>query len=308
MKLGLFLPQNKTDYNQIAASYWIRIFQMIEFYEDLGIEVHVNKPFKTYDIAIFYRKIKPKYYFYLKYLKVISNNLYFDTCINVFDLHEEIDSERLKTAYKFAEICDGFICASDVISEKSRPFTKRSFVMEDPVNPKHLNTKKTNINLDNPTFGWTGIPHKSTYLNKYAKILDNRTILITKESIKDESLDFSYQFKKWDYNTFNESLLLCDIAFLPRHIDTKYNSGHSSHKALVFAWLGIPIIANKIPSYVKLSNYYDGIVFLEDYQDDIQKCIEVLKKRSFDTSRVTEYYSCSNQAQRLLQFFKEDQK
>ena len=60
MKLGLFYPKKTTDFNRAAASHWIRVLQMKEYYEKAGVEVHINKPFKQYDVAIFFRKPKPK--------------------------------------------------------------------------------------------------------------------------------------------------------------------------------------------------------------------------------------------------------
>lgn len=303
MKIGLFLPEKKRDYNTVAASYWIRVFQMVSYYESLGATVYINEPFRLYDVAIFYRKVRPRYYRYCKYLKLISKKLYFDTCINIFDLHEEIDSTRLKYAFKYAGMCDGFICASDAIATKAKQYAKSVLVMEDPIDNKHLNNKKKNINFDNPTFGWTGVPHKSSYLNVYANSINNRIVLISRESIVDEKLEFNYSFKKWQYETFNDSLLACDIALLPRDVDTKYNFAHSPHKALVFAWLGIPIIANKIRSYVKLSEYYDGIVFLEDYDNSINDCINALKLRTLNTDGIHSYYSCENQSKRLMRYF-----
>ncbi|MFB6317384.1 hypothetical protein [Saccharicrinis sp. FJH54] len=302
MKLGLFFPKKTTDFNKAAASHWIRVLQMEKYYKELGIEVYINKPFKTYDFAIFFRKPKPKYYRFMQYLRFISRNIYFDTCINIFDEHEEINSKRLEAAHKIAAICDGIICASDKIAEKAAPHAKSVFVMDDPVDFEHFNKVKEKINFDNPIFGWSGVPHKAIYLNKYKEVIDGRTRLITKDYIKDVPLEFKYEFIDWDYNSFPEALLKCDIGFLPRDIDEAYNSGHSSHKALVFASLGIPVIANKIPSYVKLAGYYDGIVFLEDFNDDVEACINELKKRDPDISRLKNYYSCENQASRMLDY------
>ncbi len=303
MKLGIFFTNIEQNYNKAAASTWIRIMQMIEYYEKIGIEVSVNNYFKRYDVAIVYRKTKRKYYWMLRFVKLISKKVYFDTCIHLFEKNSEIDNKRLKYAFKIAKHADGLICASKKIAELSAPHCKTCLVAEDSINLKHFNKIKKKIDFDNPTFGWSGVAAKAHFLNKYKEEIDGKINLITQEEIVDEKLDFNYNFHKWTYESFTKDILKCDIAFLPRTYNDNYNSGHSSFKALVFAVSGIPIIASKLPSYLDLSKYYDGIVFLEDCNNSVQKCIEKLKTKNLDTTKVRDYYSCNNQANILKDFF-----
>lgn len=303
-KLGLFFTNTEKDYNKSSASTWIRIWQMIEVYEQQGIAVSFNNPFKRYDAAIVFRKSKPKYYWILRYLKLISKTVYFDTCINLFEENEEISSKRLKCAIKIGKKADGIISASHQISRYSAPYTKSTFALEDPINLDHFKTIKSNINFNNPIFGWSGVGRKTIFLNHFANEIDKNIILISEENIHKVKLDFRFTYIKWEYEKFPNDILKCDIAILPRDISCSYNRGHSSFKALVFAVLGIPIIANKIPSYVDLSHFYDGIVFLEDFENSIQKCITKLKTKSLDTRKVRTHYSRENQASLLFQYLK----
>lgn len=301
-KLGLFFTNIETDYNKAAASTWIRIMQMIEHYKAMGVDVSVNNYFKKYDAAIIYRKSKRKYYWMLRYAGLISKRVYFDTCINLFELSEEINEHRLKYAHKIAKHADGLICASNQIARLAKPHCSSVFTFEDPVDLNYFKYTKTEIDFDNPVFGWSGVSLKSHFLNRYAKEIDNRIVLITEENIS--TLKFQYRFIKWDYYNFPKDLLNCDIALLPRVYDDKYNSGHSSFKALVFAVSGIPIIASKIPSYLDLAKYYDGIVFLEDNKNSISECVNQLKNRSLSTAKLKEHYSCQNQARALIEYLK----
>jgi len=301
-KLGLFVTNTERDYNKARASFWIRIFQMIEYYESLGVNVSVNNYFKRYDAVILFRKVKPKYYYILKYLKLISNTVYFDTCINIFSTHEEINDDKLAIAHKIGHAADGLICASHQIARHALPYCNSVFVMEDPVNLKHFPQVKTGINFDNPVFGWSGVGLKSVFLNPYADIINNRICIVADNGIKNVALEFNYDFLLWRYETIQQNLLKCDVALLPRSTGDKYNDSHSSFKALVYAVSGIPIIANRIPSYVDMSKYYDGIVFLEDHNDDVNCCIKELRKRSLDTVRIREHYSCQNQAALLIKY------
>ena len=303
LKIGLFFTNTNQDYNKSAASTWIRIWQMIETYRELGAEVHVNDYFQKYDVAIVFRKSKRKYYYILKYLKLISKTIYFDTCINIYELNPEIDVERQKYARKISSLTNGILCASKQIEKIAAPFANSAFTMEDPINTSHFSEIKTDINFDNPVFGWSGVGAKAIYLNNYSNKIDNNIYIISEEHIKDTKLDFNYQYSKWKYETFPKDLLMCDIALLPRDTESSYNKCHSSFKALVFAALGIPIIASKVPSYIDLAQYYDGIVFLEDYNDNIDDCISELKKRNFAPAKVRKHYSRENQAKLLFSYF-----
>ncbi|MDH5546853.1 MAG: hypothetical protein OEZ43_14770 [Gammaproteobacteria bacterium] len=303
IKLGLFFTNTNRDYNKSAASTWIRIWQMIDPYKALGVEVSFNNFFKKYDVAIVYRKSKPKYYYILKYLKLISKTVYFDTCINLFEKSWEISDERLEYAHKIAKTADGIICASSQIARFSAPYANSVYTMEDPINLDHFSTLKGDINFDKPLFGWSGVAQKSVFLNRYASEIDKRIHLITDNTITDEQLEFEYIYTQWRYETFPKELIKCDIALLPRDLNSSYNLGHSAFKALVFAVLGIPIIADKIPSYIDLTQYYDGIVFLDDYDNSIEKCIEALRLRSLDTTKVRKHYSLENQAKMQVEYF-----
>lgn len=302
IRIGLFVTSLEKDYNKTPASYWIRILQMMEYYRKAGAEVSLNKYFKRYDAVIVFRKSKRKYYYILKFLSLFSKTVYFDTCINIFDIHEEISHERLKYAKLIAKSANGIICASARIAEYAKPHARSVYVMEDPVDLNHFRFIKENVNFESPVFGWSGVGLKSVYLNRFASEISSRIILISEQGIKKVQLNFEYEYIQWNYESFPKDILNIDIALLPRDYNDPYNDSHSSFKALVFAIHGIPIIANKIPSYVDLSEYYEGIVFLEDFDNNLRKCIDELKTRNLDFSRVRKQYSCTNQASGLLAY------
>ena len=201
-KLGLFVTDTERDFNKARASFWIRIFQMIDYYELLGADVSVNNYFRKYDAVIVFRKVKTKYYRILKFLKLTSKTVYFDTCINIFDLHEEINEEKLKIAHKIGETADGIICASHQIADYARPHCKNVFVMEDPVNTEHFTYIKHDINFDTPVFGWSGVGVKSVFLNPFADLISDRITIVSDVAVKDVDLKFKYEFYQWRYETF----------------------------------------------------------------------------------------------------------
>lgn len=304
-KLGLFLPEVSSDYNKVSASIWIRALQMVKHYQKSGFDVRINNPFRLYDIAIVYRLATKKNLLLCKALRKTAKKVYFDSVVNYFVEHSGCNTEQVYYQKKIAEVCDGLICSTENIASYAKRFNSNIHIMDDPIDTEYFHLQKSNINYHNPIFGWSGVSSKALFLNKYANIIDNKVVLICDGKIHNQKIDFNFTYIPWRYETFSKHLVDCDIAFLPRtYIDDPYNLGHSSFKALVFAITGIPIIANKLPSYEKLASLYESIVFLEENADDIDSCInKLIAKPAPDITKIRSFYSCENQALRLRDFF-----
>jgi hypothetical protein len=80
-----------------------------------------------------------------------------------------------------------------------------------------------------------------------------------------------------------------------------YDLGHSSYKALCFASYGVPVIANKLPSYVDLKKKYEGIFFLEEINDVKEFSINLIGKK-YCNNLLRDNYSYLNQSRSLLEF------
>ena len=132
-----------------------------------------------------------------------------------------------------------------------------------------------------------GLSFTYEILDRYAQFLDGRCLIISNDK---PNLTFNYTFKKWTYEDFVDSLLLCDVGFLPRTLESSYTINNSSFKALVFAVLGLPIIANQLPSYQELSNSYHSISFLENHNYCPVSALSSLKSMSNSVSVVRQSY------------------
>lgn len=304
-KLGLFLPEVNNDYNKVSASIWIRALQMVKHYKNLEFDVHINNPFKLYDIAIVYRLASKKNFHLCKVLRKTSKKIYFDSVVNYFTEHSACGKEQVYYQKKIAETCDGIICSTESIASYAKQYNSNIHIMDDPIDTEYFRLQKSTINYRNPIFGWSGVSSKAHFLNKYNSIIDNNIVLICDDRVQNQKIDFKFKYIPWKYENFPSALLNCDIAFLPRtYTNDPYNLGHSSFKALVFAISGIPIIANKLPSYEKLASRYESMVFLEDHSDNIETCINKLAaKPTADIEKIKSFYSCENQALLLQKYF-----
>lgn len=303
-RLGLFIPTFKRNYNDVSASIWIRCLQMIPYYKNLGYEVHLNNPFIKYDYTIFYRGVDKKAIYIIKYLKLISKKVYWDTCVNYFDKHYANHNWQVSNAKKIAKLVDGIIVPTKILYSISKKYNNNVLQSYDSINLEYFNKKKENLNLKHPLFGWSGVSNKSLFLNKYSKFIDGNILLVTDCNIKKQNLDFKYKYIEWNYNTFYDTIMDVDICIAPRNFSNSYDMMHSSFKILVYAICGIPIITNKLPSYVELSDRYDFVFFLEDYNNfkEILKDISNIKVSDINTKDLIFEYSCESSAIKITSF------
>jgi hypothetical protein len=277
---------------------------MEKHYRDLGVDVRINQPFRRYDIAIYFRGMRKRDYWRVRMLRLISRRVYWDTVVDYYDRHEAAAPDQVEYARKISSFTDGVICVTETIAKSGRRFNPNVFVMPDPLDLEHFSFRKEAINWDRPIYIWSGVSKKAHFLEDYRERINGRTRLITETEVP---LSFRYEFVRWRYETFPQEAARGDIALLPRKLDSSYNLGHAAFKALPFVAAGVPVLANKIPSYVELAKYYDAIVFLEDHPD-FDSAFRELRMRNRDPARAREFYSCETWANRMVEYFESELK
>jgi len=298
MRMGLFIPSFRRNYNKILPSLWIRCLQMIEFYKMLGIEVHLNNPFLKYDISIFYRGVNKNSYYFIHYLKKISGKVFWDTVVNYYVDHQFCNKEQFYYAQKISETVDRVIVSSAYIGQYARKYNNIHY-MPDPVNFSHFKYFKKNISYNEPVYGWSGQISKIDELVKYKNKI-NRLIAISNNK---NMVARNFIFYKWRYESFPYLITLCDIGLFPRDTSNIYNLGHSSFKILVYAAQGLPIVTNKIPSYLEVNEFYDSICFFEDHIT-LENSVKYLSDKSRNVEKLKQYFSCENCAKQLYEKIK----
>ncbi|MDX9861421.1 MAG: hypothetical protein RBS99_10930 [Rhodospirillales bacterium] len=296
MRIGLFLPTLRRDYDRVQSAIWIRALQMVEPLRELGHDVSVNNPLRRYDVAIYHRGMKRRSVSVVRLLRRIAKRVYWDTCVDYFERHEAADQEQVDSSRTIAGLVDGICVPTAGIADSAQRYSDNVFVMPDPVNLQHFAAVRSSINWDGPVFGWSGVACKATSLDGYAAFLDGRSRIIAETA---PVLSFRYDFERWRHAEFPAALRRCDVAFLPRLLGSTYTVNNSSFKALAFAVLGLPIIATRLPSYAVMAEDYDGIVFLEDFGDDPAAAFDAVRRRNLDPTRVRRAYDRFVWAERL---------
>ena len=303
MRIGIFVPTPYRDYNSVQSAIWIRALQMIEPMREAGWDVSLNNLFKRYDVVIYHRGMQRRSVEFVRFLRHISRKVYWDTCVDYFDQHEASNAVQVACARKIASMVDGVCVASQGIGKSAARFNDNVFVMPDPIDQVHFSGRKDPVNLDSPIIGWSGVAKKAAFLAPYSDFLDGRTLIISEHP---PVLPFKFDFVRWTHAAFPADLLKCDLAFLPRTLDSSYTQNNSSFKALVFAALGIPIIASSLPSYLEMSETFEAVAFLEDFEDSPKRALESLKQVSTDPADVRQAYDRFLWTTRLLEWINEE--
>jgi len=302
MRIGIFIPALIRDYDRIQSALWIRALQMVEPLRALGHNVSVNNPLRRYDAVIYHRGMMRRSYLFVRFLRTISRRVYWDTCVDYMVEHEGSGPEHVRWARRIAASVDGVICTTSGIAESVGRYNDRVMVMPDPVDLDHFSPPREETNLDAPLFGWSGVSVKAFSLNDHAAFLDGRCLIVSDAR---PELSFSYDFRRWSHATFPGDLRACDCAFLPRKVETTYTRNNSSFKALVYAVMGVPILADRLPSYEELARHYEGIVFLDEH-DSPEAALAELRTRRLDPSAVREAYSCERWAGKLAAWLEDN--
>ncbi len=287
MRLGIFIPTFFRDYDRVQSALWIRALQMIEPLRAAGCEVHLNNPLRRYDAVVYHRGMRRRSLRFVRFLRTISRRVYWDTCVDYFDRHEASDEEQVACARAIAGHADGVCVTTEGIARSARRFSSNVFVMPDPIDCGYFEPLKGRPNLDSPVFGWSGVACKAKFLAPYAEFLDGRTVIVSEAP---PELPFSYEFYRWRHRSFPADLLRCDAAFLPRTLESTYTANNSSFKALAYAALGIPVIANRLPSYELLAQDFLAMAFLDDHGDDPAAALAALQSRDADPAAVRAAY------------------
>ncbi|MBI4710472.1 MAG: hypothetical protein HY806_09500 [Nitrospirae bacterium] len=241
------------DYNKVMPSHWIRCLQLMKYFKGVeGLRVTVNNFTYLPDILVIMRGFGRTERLMASAYKRLGTKVVWDTCVNYFETdskNQQINPCQITAAHKMIKNCDAVFTASRFVNNIASKYIT-AFYLTDTVDKGHFSKWKNTLNLKEPVLGWSGFAVKAGILQKFKKFLERHKLLIISE--KAPALDLNYDFIKWDYRSFPEDILKCDIMFSPRELDDMYNLGHSIFKVGVFLAAGVPVIADPVPSYSEL--------------------------------------------------------
>jgi len=260
-KIRKYLWEKTYNYNKALASSWIRCLQLMPYMRNLGVKSLINKYDSNTQVAVFLRRWSRKDLAMAKILKRKGVRIILDTPVNYFSNQDlpTFNKDYQRDFQRFANFADKIFCPSPFIQNFGQKLGFNISLIEDSIDLKHFCHRKVTINRGNPTLIWSGVSVKARDLNLLTSTIEKNKWKMIIISNKRPNLGFSFEFIKWDYYSFPQSILKGDIAVFPRRTDNEYDLGHSFFKIGVFLAQQIPVICSPVPSYKQIINSSNAI-------------------------------------------------
>jgi glycosyltransferase involved in cell wall biosynthesis len=254
--LGLPLP-----YNKVMPSTRLRVYDIITAFnnsKDYFLEIY--KPYKKYDLVIFQKYFDKNAYATAKSLKETGTKIILDINVNYYDksfLEKELLYQH-KDVIKFTKLADGITTSTTYIRNYIKKiFPKKSvdFIPENITNNFFIETKKAKKGPLKLTYA--GYSTKAKDLLRLKNILKNLRkkydfsfLFICEKDPKIHISGIKSDFIKYNQKIIHKQLLKGDIFIAPRDLKNPYNLGHSFTKIGYPMAVGLPTIADEVPSYI----------------------------------------------------------
>jgi len=176
-------------------------------------------------------------------------------------------------APRFWQECDAVVAGSKLQAEKYKGYIPRRYDIVDPVDPKEYRSQADYYGREPIIIAWEGSRDNLPYLRSYVAPLRHliekggiklRVILDRYRStpyhgiIDNEQLLREWRlpadFIEWEMNTFSGHLASADIGIAPLPIHDPFSWVKPANKILGYGYLGLPVVASAIPSYVETLN------------------------------------------------------
>ena len=309
-KVAFYIDDIKP-YNKALASIRMRCYDIIEYFEKVGIHAELYKPFKKYDVVIFTKTCTNRSVEVAKKLKEKGTAVYFESYCEYLDDATKDNQEKRNILATMA-LADIVGVSSDVQQETFSKFHDHVIMIPESVHDNFFKHEKEHVQKDKPVLVYCGYSHKakdtliiSDVLKRLQKEKQCEILYLCE---KDPELQgFDYRYMKYDQKKIYEQFLEGDIMIAPRPMSERGMNAHSFTKAAYPLAVGLPTVASPMPSYM------NSPVILCDTDEEwyriLSELIEDVDKRRELGSRgrafVKENYSVDVIGSRYVKLLKE---
>jgi len=253
-------------YNQAMASIRMRCYDVILFFEKLGIHAELYKPFKKYKVVIFTKTSTDKSVQLAAKLKAQGVKIYYESFCEYLTDDNKITHEK-ENILETVKVADAIGACSTVQQEMFSVYHDNVLLIPESVHDDFFVEKKKHDNKKQITLVYCGYSDKAKDTLQIKEVIKK---LMEKFSCKmlficekdPQITEFSYEFIKYDQRIIAKQLLQGDIMLAPRPMDGIEKRSHSFTKASYPLAVGLPTVASPLPSY------YDTPVILCYNEDE----------------------------------------
>ena len=161
------------------------------------------------------------------------------------------------------------VAGSAIQAHKYRPYIARTFDLVDPVNPAEFQARARSTDRRPIVMAWEGSRDNLPYLLPYAtafreldrdrvavlRIVTDRFRSVAYHGTTDNELllrkwSLQAEFVEWQIDTFSHALASADVGIAPLPLTDEFSRAKPANKILGYAFLGLPVVASAIPSYL----------------------------------------------------------
>lgn len=253
-EVGFFIDDIQP-YNKAMASIRMRCYDIIEHLEKAGIHAELYKPFRTYKMVIFTKTRSEKAVETAKKLRAKNVPIFYDA---YYEYLEEPSKQNDWERLNILEIVSNAQVVGTCSMEQEKAFGKyhQDIVMiPESVHDAFFEAEKKHGDKEQVTLVYCGYSGKAKdtlcikdVLRKLQEKHHCRLLYICEKDPRIEGL--TYDYIRYDQSIIPKQLMKGDIMIAPRPMEGIEKLAHSFTKVAYPLAVGLPAVANPVPSYV----------------------------------------------------------
>ena len=241
-------------YNKAMASVRMRCYDVMEYFEKMGISVELYKPFKKYKAVFFSKTCYDSSVKRAQKLKNQGTKIYFESFCDYLN-DDSIQNNEKKNILEILKIADIVGVPSDV---QQQIFAKRHSdvrSISESVHSDFFEHKKNHTSKDKVDLIYCGYASKAKdtlcvvdTIKRIQKEYGSEMIYVCERD--PQIADLEYRYIPYNQKKIPSLLMEGDIMIAPRPLDGIEHRGHSFSKAAYPMAVGLPVVASPMPSYM----------------------------------------------------------
>lgn len=242
-------------YNKAMASIRMRCYDIMEHLEKKGIHAELYKPFRKYKAVVFTKTRSPKAVTAARKLHAEKIPVFYDA---YYEYLEEPSKQNDWERLNILEIVKQAQVVGTCSKEQEKAFSKYHtdiVMIPESVHDTFFSYQKKHEPKDRVTLVYCGYSGKAKdtlciqeVLRKLQEEYGCRLLFICEKN--PQIAELSYEFIRYDQSVIPRQLLEGDIMIAPRPMEGIEKLAHSFTKVAYPLAVGLPAVANPVPSYV----------------------------------------------------------
>ena len=242
-------------YDRAMASIRMRCYDIIEYFEKCGIRAELYKPFKNYKAVIFTKTRSDRAVETARKLHEKGVPVYYEAYCEYLEDESRKDDWERTNILKIVEQAQVVGTGSSQQAEAFSKYHPKVLMIPESVHDDFFRVEKKHEEKERVTLVYCGYSGKAKdtlcireVLLKLQEKYHCRLLYICE---KDPKLTyFEYDYLEYKQSEIPSQLLQGDIMIAPRPMEGIGQSAHSFTKVAYPLAVGLPAVANPVPSYV----------------------------------------------------------